>query len=1039
MSDSNGSESKAVGLYRQIVNQALVEDLSAIDPKKLRATVESLDEAEIPTRVGEAISHWVSLALTDVPADSKPKVAHALAARVLEVIQEEVHYDALDQHDLLDQPLRELLAIESFDPSGKVVPIQRPNSPIGDTILLTNARGEPSLISEIAAEIDSAERIDLVLAFIRWTGIRNLMVPLTKHIGQGKKVRVITTTYTGSTEAKALEKLTEIGVDVKVSYDTTTTRLHAKAWLFYRPTGLSTVYIGSSNLTHSAVVTGMEWNVRASEVLNPDVVNSFESTFESYWQDLNFEPYDAGKFVKAVASSRNATDAIDITPFDINPYPFQRAMLEQLQVERANGRPHNLVVAATGTGKTVMAALDYKHLRGHLKNSRLLFIAHRKEILRQSLTTFRHVLRDGSFGEMWVDGQTPVEWNYTFASIQSLAVNGLKKLNPDHFDVVIVDEFHHAAANTYAEILDYLKPQHLIGLTATPERADGLDITRWFDGRTAVELRLWDALEQQLLAPFHYFGIADGTDLSRLGWRGGKYSTAELTDVYTANDSWLSKVLSALRDVVADPLAMRALGFCVSIKHAEFMARKFRTAGFRAQAITSNTTQQDRTEFLHQLRNGKQHILFTVDLFNEGVDVPSVDTILMLRPTESATIFLQQLGRGLRKHDDKSVLTVLDFVGQQRKEFRFDQRFNRLLGRSRREIERDVEANFPYLPAGCQINLDPVAQKIVLANIKNAIPATFPKRAAELQAIGDVPLRDFLYEANLDLTDVYSGEHYWTSTRRKANLVSEPAPSLEATYGRAIGRMLHIDDADRIKFYRSVLSSTDMIDFNIVPVPDRARLTMLLMTLLFPKKDQYTSLNEALEAFYDCAYLRDEVLQLLDCLSEQITHLCKPSGLDENIPLLSHATYSRDEILAAFGISTISRPVKTQGGVYWHEASITDLLFVTLDKSSKSFSPTTSYHDYAISDTLFHWESPASTRLASKPGQRYINQKLAGTNVALFIKRTETTGDGRTMPYFFAGLADYVSHKGERPIAITWRLRQALPGDVFADFRAAVA
>ena len=387
-----------------------------------------------------------------------------------------------------------------------------------------------------------------------------------------------------------------------------------------------------------------------------------------------------------------------------------------------------------------MAALDYRHLRTQLDSAKLLFIAHRKEILRQSRTTFRHVLRNGSFGEEWVDGQTPTEWNHVFASIQSLAANGLDNLAPDHFDVVIVDEFHHAAAATYTQVLDHLKPQHLIGMTATPERTDGLDITRWFGDRMAIELRLWDALEQQLLAPFHYFGIADGTDLSRVSWSGGKYSTTELTNVYTGDDMWVAKVLTAVSDVVADPHAMRALGFCVSIDHAEFMARKFAAAGFAAKAITSRTSSEERRNALQDLRDGKLAILFTVDLFNEGVDVPAMDTVLMLRPTESATIFLQQLGRGLRKHDGKSVLTVLDFVGQQRKEFRFDQRFSRLLGRTRRQIENDVQHGFPFLPAGCEITLDRESQEIVLASIKNAMPATFNKRVDELRVAGRRPL-----------------------------------------------------------------------------------------------------------------------------------------------------------------------------------------------------------------------------------------------------------------------------------------------------------
>ena len=1039
MTKQSKSKNSEIGLYREIVDLARAGELENIDESRLRPTVDALDTAELPNRVGEVIAKWVATALTDVPDTSRAEAAIALAARIHGTINEVIDDSPLQIHDTLDEPLRELAAIEGYDPAGKVVPIQRPLTPIGDTVLFTNARGEPSLISEIGAEIGSADRIDLVLAFIRWTGIRDLIKPLSEHIRQGKKVRVLTTIYTGSTEAKALDSLGKIGVDVKVSYDAKNTRLHAKAWHFYRKNGLSTVYIGSSNLTYSAVVTGMEWNVRASETLNPDVVRSFESTFESYWQDSSFETYDRDRFETATLNERGDRDTTDITPFDITPYPFQRALLEQLQVERSLGRPHSLMVAATGTGKTVMAALDYKHLRTQLSSAKLLFIAHRKEILRQSMMTFRHVLKDGTFGEMWVDGHTPIQWNMVFASIQTLAANGLEKIEPDSFDVVIVDEFHHAAATTYTAILNKLDPIHLIGLTATPERSDGLDIKQWFGGRFAVELRLWDALEEQLLAPFHYFGVADGTDLTRLKWRSGQYSSTELTGLYTANDIWLSKVVSALRDVVSEPESMRALGFCVSIEHAKFMARKFQAAGFNAHAVTSHTSRKDRAAYLHDLRDGKLQILFTVDLFNEGVDVPAVDTILMLRPTESATIFLQQLGRGLRKHDGKSVLTVLDFVGQQREEFRFDQRFTKWLGRSRREIEKDIETGFPFLPAGCQINLDPVAREIILDNVKKAIPGTFNKRVAELKAIGDVTLGEFLYSANLSITDIYTGKNYWTSTRRAANLIAEAAPDMEAVYGRGIGRMLHIDDAGRIEFYKSVLSGGDHISLSEMPTQKRIQLTMLLMTLLNPKKNQFKDIDDALRAFYECSNLRAEVLQLLECLLPQITHLCKPSGLSQDIPLLTHATYTRDEILAAFGASTISAPIRPQGGVYWHKSSQTDLLFVTLDKSSKSFSPTTRYHDYAISDTLFHWESQSTTRVNSSTGQRYINQASGGTNIALFIRRANVTSDGRTGAYFFAGLADYAGHEGERPIAITWKLRHALPGDVLGKFRAAVA
>ena len=1033
------SDSPMTGLFRELVDLALADELESLDSAGLAAAVSELDAAELPHRLGELTASWVERALTDAPGEHRPSAALALSARIMAAVNAVVDGESVTAADELAEPIRELTAIEKVDPAGNVIPIRRPLTPIGDSVLLTNARGEPALMSEIEAEIDSADRIDLVLAFIRVSGIRKLIEPLRKHVAAGKQLRILTTTYTGSTEPRALDKLRDLGAEIKVSYDTTSTRLHAKAWMFFRQSGQSTVYIGSSNLTHSAQVAGMEWNVRASEAHNPDIVRSFESTFTSYWADQHFEPYDPAEFVDAVKQSVSAdSDTIDLTPFNVKPYPFQRAILEQLQVERERGRPHTLVVAATGTGKTVMAALDYKHLRTQLDSNRLLFIAHRKEILRQSRTTFRHVLRDGSFGEEWVDGQTPTEWNHVFASVQSLAANGLENLAADHFDVVIVDEFHHAAAATYERVLDRLEPSHLVGLTGTPERADGLDITRWFGGRTAVDLRLWDALEQQLLAPFHYFGIADGTDLSRISWSGGSYSASELTNLYTGDDMWFTKVLAAVDDMIAEPRAMKALGFCTSIDHAEFMARKFNAAGIPSKAVTSRTAQVDRANFLHDLRDGKLAALFTVDLFNEGVDVPAVDTVLMLRPTESATIFLQQLGRGLRKHDGKSVLTVLDFVGHQRNEFRFDQRFGRLLGRTRREIESDVQTGFPFLPAGCEINLDRQSQEIVLNNIKQAIPATFAKRVAELRSLGELSLRDFLAEANLDLTDVYASKHYWTSTRRKAGRVDVDTIDGEAALGRGVGRLLHFDDHERIDFLRSVFAADGPLAARDLSAADQARLTMALLPLLNPKKGQYGSLDEGLADLWRYDALRNELVQLMDVLGDRVTHLHAPVDIDD-VPLQTHATYAREEVMAALGTSTITAPVKPQEGVFWHRASSTNVFFVTLDKSDKAFSPTTSYHDYAINDTLFHWESQSVTRIASDTGQRYINQRTGGTNVALFVRRSKNTPDGRTRPYFFAGLADYVSHRGERPIAITWELRTPLPGDTFANFRAAVA
>ena len=1025
------------GLYDQLIDQPLSQQLSALTKDRLSADIKTVADAEVPDRVGELIGSWITHTLASVTPDDRAAAAIHISETVIDALHHARPSDASSMSPLTD-PVSRLTAIQKLSPTDEALLIRQPLTPLRDTVLMTNARDQPSVGKEIEAEIDSADSIDLVLAFIRWTGIRHLMASLKKHIEAGKPLRIITTTYTGSTELKALEALAGIGAQVKISYDTSTTRLHAKAWLFQRKTGFSTVYIGSSNLTFSAQVTGLEWNVRASQRLNPELTQAFERTFTTYWADPHFEDFDSERFAQAL-ETESPSDSI-ITPFDIKPYPFQRQILERLQVERAKGFPHNLIAAATGTGKTIMAALDYRHLRGELGKSRLLFVAHRAQILEQSRNTFRHVLRDGSFGEMWVAGQRPTQWQHVFASIQTISANDAKALDAKQFDVVIVDEFHHAAANSYEALLDHIQPRHLLGLTATPERTDGLDILRWFGGKVSVELRLWDALEQELLTPFHYFGIHDSTDLTNITWRRGKgYDVTELYNLYTGNDIWVAKVLQALVDKISDPSRMRALGFCVSIQHAEFMADRFQRAGIEALAITSKTADNNRRDAINKLRDGKLNILFTVDLFNEGVDIPAVDVVLMLRPTESATIFLQQLGRGLRRADNKDVLTVLDFVGHQRAQFRFDLRYRRMLGRSRRQIESDIKHDFPYLPAGCRIDLDEVTRGIVLKNIKDSLPTLWKRRVEELRSLGDTSLSSYLHETGLELEDIYQGNHTWTELRREAGICSTVAIEGEKKVGRGIARLLHLDDMNRISSYLELLSSP--VAPSIDTMDDRAlrQLQGMLLTILGPSKNTYDNLNEAANDLWKHDALRIELIEVLALLDKQIIHLHQPLGVLYPVPLQVHANYTREEILAAFGASTVSSPLPLREGVYWHEPTQTDLLFITLKKTDKDYSPTTRYLDYAISEQLFHWESQAKDTVASARGQNYLQHEQHNRSIALFIRSAKKTPNGRTMPYFCAGTAGYVEHQSERPIQITWKLKHALPGDVFSDYRAAVA
>jgi superfamily II DNA or RNA helicase len=781
-----------------------------------------------------------------------------------------------------------------------------------------------------------------------------------------------------------------------------------------------------------AQVTGLEWNVRISGVRNPDAVAKMAAVFTSYWASSDFVPYDAEEFRQRTAEDDRGPGLM-LSPIEIELRPFQDRLLEQLAVSRLRGHHRNLLVAATGTGKTVMAAVDYARLRSTLSRDRLLFVAHREEILDQSRNMFRHALRDASFGEKWVGRDRPRRFEHVFASIQSLNANGVGAIDPEHFDVVIVDEFHHAAAPSYEALLNRLRPRELLGLTATPERADGLDVLRHFDGRIAAELRLWDAIDQHYLVPFDYFGIHDGVDLREVPWRRGRgYDVAELTNVFTADHAWARRVLEQVRQKVTDPSRMRAPGFCVSIGHARFMAERFREAGLPAVAIWGDSPREERQTALRDLDTGKVRIVLTVDLFNEGVDVPTVDTLLLLRPTDSPTLFLQQLGRGLRKATGKAVCTVLDFVGTHRKEFRYDRRLRALLGGSRKDVEHQVEYGFPFLPAGCNLELDAVAQDIVLKSIRNAVPSVWRAKCAELRSLGDVSLRTYLEHTGLDLEDVYAAGRSWTEMRRAAGLpTAAPGPN-ELPLLRAVGRLLHVDDQERITAYRSYVAGDHPPDIAIMDERQRRLLRMLVGSVTTLRASG--SLQEALEELRQHPQVRAEATELLELLPERGDHLQPALDLDPRVPLRAHARYTRNEILAAFGIGKGAKPPAWQTGVWWEPESRSDLFAFTLDKSVGGFSPTTRYRDYAISRELIHWESQSSTSVDSETGRRYINQASAGTTVVLFGRlRTDDRA------FWCLGTARHRSHEGDRPIAFVWTLDHPLPADLYTSFAAAVA
>ncbi len=1026
------------GLYETLITEALAAELAAL-PSSLHPERTELHRAEAADRIALHLARVVERALASLPDPDRVRIGTALARDVVDLVVHQTHAASLAA-ERLEPPATLLRSLRAPLPDGRPELIPSPHLPLLDSTLLTNAPGEPRVGKQIETEIHSADRIDVVMAFIRRTGIQPLLDALARHRAAGRPLRVLTTVYTGSTEAGALDALHALGADIRVSYDESTTRLHAKAWLFHRSSGFSTAYIGSSNLTHSAQVSGLEWNVRASEARNRTIVDKVRAVFESYWESGDFAPYDRERFLDHVDQSRRARRDALLSPIELRPEPFQARMLEQLALARREGRHRNLLVAATGTGKTVMAVLDYARLAASLPRARLLFVAHREEILTQSMRLFRHGLRNGAFGEKWVGGHRPDRFEHVFASIQSLDAAGTASLDPAHFDVVIIDEFHHSAAKSYRALLDHLRPVELLGLTATPERSDGQSVLDFFEGRIAAELRVWDAIDRHFLSPFTYYGIHDETDLTAVPWRRGRgYDVEGLTNLLTADDVWARRVLAELARRVDDPRAMRALGFCVSVDHARFMARVFRAHGVPAVAVWADTPDEERRAALRDLADRKVNIVFSVDLFNEGVDVPSVDTLLMLRPTDSPTLFLQQLGRGLRKASGKTTCTVLDFVGRHHAEFRFDRRLGALLTGTRAEIAHQVSEGFPLLPAGCHMELDPVAREIVLANIKAAVPSRWAEKAEELRRFaasrgGAATLAAFLASSDLALDDVYGGKDGWSALREAAGLPVAPAGPSEEVLRRGIGRFLHVDDEVRIEGYRALLSREAPPDPEALAPRDRRLLRMLVASVADKALTKRDSLAEGTRLLWSHPQVRAELLELLEVLAGEITHVPVALAGEPTVPLVVHGRYTRIEILAAFGIGESAKVAPWQTGVYWAEEARCDLLAFTLDKTSGQFSPTTRYRDYAVSAELIHWESQSVTRAEGETGRRYQGHAAMGTKVMLFARHR---ADDRA--FHFLGEASYVKHEGELPMAVTWRLREALPGDLFTSFAAAVA
>ena len=951
--------------------------------------------------------------------------------------------------DFIAQPPQVLRSIHEPEMPG-IFPVTGLRTPW----LFSSSRSEPSLLHELIAELQAVDTVDILVSFITWSGVRKIIDVLkqaTAIDATGKsrtQFRILTTTYIGATEARAVNALAELpNVELRISLDGRRTRLHAKAWIFNRNSGFGTAFIGSANLSESALISGIEWTVKLTQCSNEAIFKNAQAHFETLWNDGEFLHYDPcnqdhrNALEKALyAESRHgktnqsSSELIAIqTWFDLSPKPYQQEMLDRLAAERTHHRYRNLIVAATGTGKTVVAAFDYARLTKEKGGQpRLLFVAHRVQILIQAMSTFRQVLRDSNFGELLDGNNEASQHEHLFVTINTAHNRDLVAQHGASFwNMVIIDEAHHLPANSFDKFISSVKPAVLLGLTATPERADGKSLNQYFDARPdgspAVTLRLWDALDQELLAPFEYYATHDDIDLTSIQWKQNNIDV-QLDNIISASDIRARSSLQAVETYVSDLEKLKAIGFCISVRHAEFMAAYFNSHGLPSKSITGQHIQAEREHAINEHKHGRIKVIFTCDLFNEGVDIPDVNTLLLLRPTQSPVVFQQQIGRGLRLSLGKQSCLVLDFVGTYSQDFRFDILLRALTGQNRLAIKDSVDKGFGSLPTGCHIQFDRVARERVLASLKSSLKLNVTRLTAELVAWATakdhtkIKLKEFLLENEIDISDIYSGNHYWTELKRLAHLPTLAKGVREDELSRRVASILYVDDIEILNAWHQALVHKKI---------DATRVQILAHTFLVRQSElinpaQFMLLIEQHPA------IKDELIEVIEWRIEQsIQPYCHLDGIPPSWVLSLHNRYSRSDIITAISYANATkRPAFREGCLAISDSKI-ELMFVTLDKS-EGFDERVQYHDYAISPKLFHWQSQNVASSTNNTGLRYLNsvaEPLAnGWKFFLFVR------ENKNAAFAALGEALLIKTEGERPISITWELKNAMPIELFRHF-----
>lgn len=904
--------------------------------------------------------------------------------------------------------------------------------------LITNTR--ESIFSQIKKSMMQCNNFYFVVSFIRFSGVQMLLESLKEAEKLGIKGKIITTDYMGITEKKAVETLLSF-TNIELKYFPGKFKgFHPKGYIF-NYSDKNRVIIGSSNISQGGLKSNIEWN----SDLNVDVYSDFSielmEEFNSIWKDsIEYdENFTEKKY--SVIKSENIDESA------IKPNYMQKIALDNLNRIISTKENRALGISATGTGKTYLAVFH----ANVVKPKKLLFIAHRDEILQSAKKSFKKVIKDKTFGT-YMGAQKELDCDYIFSSIQTLSRN-YKEFSKDYFDYIVIDEAHHSSAHTYKKIIEYFNPKFLLGLSATPERSDGENIYDIYHGNIVMEIRLKEALDYNLVAPFHYFGI---TDIAEIDLENIDLNKVDLVAKKLMIHKRTEYILEKINFYKFSGKKMKALGFCANVEHAEFMAKEFNKFGINAVAITGKTSSFQRKTSIELLESDSSDlkIIFTVDIFNEGVDIPNINLILMLRPTNSPTIFIQQLGRGLRKSKDKDFVTILDFIGNHKKSFLIAMALTGNESYDKDYLRTSIETDFQCLSKNIHISMDEISKKQILEQIENENFNTLKYLKEEY----------FSFKNILDRVPNYLDFINYES----APSIYKYILKFKSYYG-----FLNIVEKDIYKFNEQEIKIIEEIEsflpikriYEYVILKNLLKKEYIIMDDVFNELKRYLdtpSMESVIHAFNNLnwAYLDDgerkKKTKLI--LLEEDSKIFKSEIFKNAILNINFKTYIENVILFGlleyekkFGsinyglpflklyeeysmkeVALLSNYKKIhssyRNGVNPSEDKKNYYMFINLEKDNKN-----KFDNIIFSRKHFNWFTKSTTKVESQVGQNFLKSEEKGINLHFFMRKFNKI-EGITQPFVYIGKGKVISYEGEQPIKCKIELDSPIEINVYKEF-----